>query len=483
MHRRRWVRSVALATAGALLAAGCSGGSGGDTGDQPASAGETDEASGDGGGASGEVVQIRWFVGLGAGTDEATIAAQEEVAEEFNATHDGIELKLEIVDNDQAYDVLNTQIAAGNAPDVVGPMGIRGRASFPGAWLDLQPLVDAAGYDLSDFDPALVDFYRIEDEGLVGIPFAVFPSFMFINTDLFDEAGLAYPPQEYGAPYVDADGNERPWDIDTVRELALELTVDGSGNDATSPDFDPDDIVQFGFGNQWTDIRGMATLFGPGNFVDDAGQAVIPDHWRTALEWYHAGMWEEHFIPNGLYNESDILNQGNWFESGNLAMANTHLWYATCCLGGLDANWDTAVVPSYDGTTTAKLHADTFGILQSSKHPDEAFEVLTYLLGDAADTLTRIYGGMPARQSLQDDYFAKVSDEHFAGQELNWDVVTDSLGYPDSPSHEAGMPAFLEASDRYNEFGNLLNQEPDLDVSAGLDELRDDLQRIFDAAG
>ena len=37
-------------------------------------------------------VQIRWYVGLGAGTDAPTIAAQEAVVEEFNASQDEIEL-------------------------------------------------------------------------------------------------------------------------------------------------------------------------------------------------------------------------------------------------------------------------------------------------------------------------------------------------------------------------------------------------------
>ena len=110
-------------------------------------------------------VRIRWYVGLGAGTDAPLVAAQETIVADFNESQEDIELVLEIVDNAQAYDVLSTQIAAGNAPDIVGPMGIRGRASFPGAWMDLTPLIDANNYDLSDFDPALIDFYRVEGEG------------------------------------------------------------------------------------------------------------------------------------------------------------------------------------------------------------------------------------------------------------------------------------------------------------------------------
>ena len=49
---------------------------------------------------SGEPVTVRWFVGLGTGTQPEQIAAQETVVEEFNASQDAIELQVELVDND-----------------------------------------------------------------------------------------------------------------------------------------------------------------------------------------------------------------------------------------------------------------------------------------------------------------------------------------------------------------------------------------------
>jgi multiple sugar transport system substrate-binding protein len=431
--------------------------------------------------ATGARTTVRWYVGLGAGSDEPTFDAQNEVVAAFNASQDHINLVLEIVDNDSAYDVLNTQIAAGNAPDIVGPMGIRGRASFPGAWLDLQPLVDRTNYDLSDFDPAMVDFYRLEGEGLLGLPFAIFPSFLYVNKGLFDEAGLPYPPQEYGARYTDENGVAKEWNIDSLRELAMKLTVDANGNDATDPDFDPNNIVQFGFGSQWTDARGRATMFGPGNLVDADGNATIPDHWRTAWNWYHQAMWQDWFHPNSPYGNSDLMGGGNWFESGNLAMAHVHLWY-TCCIGGLQDEWDTAVIPSYNGVATAKMHADTFAILRASRNQEAAFEVLTYLLGPAAAKLTTVYGGMPARLSLQDEYFDNLDADRFAGENINWQAVIDGMAYADNPNHEEGMPSFLEASDRYNEFWQLLGNDPELDVEAEIERLQRDLQAIFAAA-
>jgi len=140
-------------------------------------------------------VVINWYVGLGTGGNADQIEAQNKIVEEFNASHDDIELQLEIVDNALAYDTLKTKIAAGEAPDIVGPVGIRGANDFAGIWLDLQPLVDSTGYDLTQFPQSLVDFYRVEGEGLVGLPFAVYPQVFYYNRDLFDEAGLEYPPQ------------------------------------------------------------------------------------------------------------------------------------------------------------------------------------------------------------------------------------------------------------------------------------------------
>ncbi len=439
---------------------------------------ETTEETEDG------VVEVRWFVGLGAGSDEGTFEPQQAVVDGFNATHDNIELVLEIVDNDVAYDTLATQIAAGNAPDIVGPVGIRGRDTFKGAWLDLQDLIDQNNYDLSDFDPAMVEFYNIEDEGQLGIPFGIFPSFVIFNKDLFDEAGLNYPPASYGETYVWPDGTEAEWNMDTLREVAMILTVDTNGNDATMEEFDTESIVQFGWMNQWTDPRGIGTFFGAGSFLADDGEtAQIPDPWREAWKWTYDGWWSDWFIPNGPYGGADFLqSSGGPFGSGNLGMVHIHTWYAApWALDGSFA-FDFAATPAYEGTVTSKMHADTFGIPKGSDNPEAAFEVLTYLLSpEIAPQLLEIYGGMPARISLQDGYLDTYSENNFPGLDLNWQVVVDSIAYPDNPNHESWMPSFLETTDRYNEFWNYLANTPDADVDVEIELLKEDLQAIFDA--
>ena len=427
---------------------------------------------------------VRWFVGLGAGSDEPLFAAQREIVDAFNDSQDDINLILDINDSEFAIDTLATQVAAGNPPDIVGPMGIKGRAAFEGAWLDLSELIEANDYDLSDFDPALVDFYDVEGQGQLGIPFAVFPSFLAYNKDLFDEAGLAYPPSAYGEPYINADGEEQEWNTETVEELAKLLTVDANGIDASMEEFDIDNVVQWGYGVPFTDIRGVLTAdYGAGNFIDEEGNAAMPENWRAGLQDYHDAMWVDGFTPNAAYSQSDLLNgDGNFLGSGNVAMANSHLWYVACCIGDLEADWDAApVAANSDGDIVAKLHGDTFSILESSSNQEAAFEALSYLLSpEISGQLANIYGGMPARLSLQDAYFATFA-ENFEG-EKNWDVVAAGLSYPDSPNHEDYLPSYSESVARYVQFTEVLTQNADADLDAEIDSLLADLQAIYDSA-
>jgi len=147
-------------------------------------------------------------------------------------------------------------------------------------------------------------------------------------------------------------------------------------------------------------------------------------------------------MTEALRDAAEFGNE-NPFQAGRAAMGLTHLWYQ-CCASPADADgniigdpdWDIAVVPSYNGTTTAPLNADTFAIPKNSKNPDTAFAALTYLIGDASDTLLNIYGGMPARPEKQQAFL---------------DTLAKSEGFPESGAYlgpegmNRYMRTFLEA--------------------------------------
>lgn len=423
-----------------------------------------------------ERVRIVWFIGLGTGGAPEQREVQDAVVAAFNAANPDIELVINIAENTVARDTLSTLIAAGNAPDIIGPVGSDGANSFGGNWLDLQPLVDATGYDLSQWPQAAVDFYRTP-EGLIGLPLATFPSMLYYRPALFDEAGLNYPPANYGDPYVMPDGTEVEWTVDVLREISMILTVDANGFDATEPEFDPSNIVQWGFNFQWYgEGRQIPTMWGAEELWNpETGAAQLPENWREGFRWWYDGMWTDHFIPNAAQEGSDLLGAGNSFNSGNLAIAQSHLWY-TCCLEGTE--WDMAPVPSYNGQTNVRLHADTFRIFKNTRHPEQAFRVLTYLVGEASLDLLSVYGGMPAREEEQAEFFSRLDERYTQG--VNWAVVSQGLQFADNPSHEAWMPNYLKSRDRISAFTTLLSSTPGLDLQAEMDRFVADLQAIFD---
>ena len=430
-------------------------------------------------GPNGGVV-VRWFIGIGSGGKPEQVAAEQKFAADFNAAQKAVYLSVEIYDNSVAANQLQIQIAAGNPPDIIGPVGVEGLNIFRDNLLDLAPLIASHNFDMTKFDPALSDYFAIGKEGAtIGVPYATYPSFIYYNKKLFDEAKLPYPPTKVGDLY---DG--KPWDMEAVRNLGMKLTVDKNGNDATSADFDPENIVQWGFDMQWADDRAdtEATIFGSSSVVSADGKtAQITDQFKTGLKWLNDGVWKDHFIPTYPQIQSDLLGKGNQFQSGNLAMADTHSWY-TCCINPAapakpSFTWGVAVTPAYNGTTTAKLHADTFSILNGSKNPDAAFDALAALV--ASPELLTNYGAFPADPALQQSAFDAIQ-KNYPDSKIDFSVMQAMLGYVDKPSHQAWMPDYQKSRAALKAVYNKYRTTAGLDIDAELATLQTTLQGIFE---
>jgi ABC-type sugar transport system, periplasmic component len=433
-------------------------------------------------GPNGGVV-VRWFIGLGAGTQPTQIAAEAAFADAYNASQKDVYLSLEIINNTQAGSILKTELAAGNAPDIIGPVGVEGLNLFADQLLDLKSLIGSTGYKSTGVDQSLVDFFNSlgQNGATVGLPFAVYPSFIFYNQDLFDEAGLPLPPTKVGDPY-----NGKPWDLAALRDLAMKLTVDNKNKDATDSAFDPANIVQWGFDSQFMDnynARAETAFFGSGALLAADGKtAVVPDYIAAGEKWYNAGVWTDHFIPTANQVAGDLLNAGNEFASGNLAIDEGHTWF-TCCVtpptGKKAFKFGFAVNPTVNGKITSPLHADTFSVLKTTKVPDAAFKALTAMV--ASPELLTAYGAMPADSTKQAAWFTSI-DKTFPGVKLNWDVVKAMLAFPDVPNHQSFVPDYPKVRSAMQAFGNNYRTTAKLDMDAELAKLQVTLQGIFDAA-
>jgi multiple sugar transport system substrate-binding protein len=431
----------------------------------------------------GGPVEIRWYCCLGGGEAPEQKVVEDKVVADFNASHPNIHVTFEVVTYDQANGQLTTEIQSGNGPDIVGPVGIGGANAFHGQWLDLAPLIAKNNYDLSGFPSNVVDIYKL-DEGQVGIPFAVYPSALFYKKGMFEEAGLKEPPHKYGDQYEMPDGSMVDWTYDTAKQVAKLLTVDTANKDATQAGFDPKKIAQLGLELQRDDLRGMGAYFGPGTLAAADGKTVaIPDAWKAAWSYYYDALWTSHLSLTGPQFESKDINPKDYpFFNGKTAMSENFLW-STYGVGDAGDDWDLAAIPSYNGTATAAFNADTFRILKGSKHPDEAFTFLTYLLGEASSELLTAYGGFPARTADQAAGIAALQAQFT--NTVDWQVAVDGIEHADKPNFEDFMPAYNESLGLVGSGGKYLTKwgnTAGLDMDKEFEALRVELQAIWDKA-
>jgi multiple sugar transport system substrate-binding protein len=139
--------------------------------------------------------------------------------------------------------------------------------------------------------------------------------------------------------------------------------------------------------------------------------------------------------------------------------------------------WGVAVTPSYNGTTTAKVHADTFSILNTSKNPDLAFEAMAAMV-ESGDLLVN-YGAFPADPALQQAFFDTVQ-KNYPDSKIDWTVPQSMLAYVDKPNHQAWLPNYQKSRAALKALYNKYRTTEGVDVDAELNTLKTTLQGIFD---
>jgi multiple sugar transport system substrate-binding protein len=423
---------------------------------------------------------VRWFVGIGAGNDATQVAAEKAFVDAYNASQGKIYISLEIVPNASAYDVLAGELAAGTGPDIVGPVGYKGLHGLTGNILDLTSEITKNSYDRTRFPAAVMDYWK-QGGAQIGLPYLIYPGFIFYNKDIFAKASLPNLPKKVGEKW-----NGQDWTWDTLATVAAQLTVDNKGKKSTDAGFNAAAISQYGVDFQWSDARRMASCFSPGTFAGPDGNATIPDGWTAAWKWYYNAMWKTHIAPTGRVLATAQLNYGSTISTGAVAMEPSWAWaidsYSVAGKAAF-AKWDMAVMPSYKGTTTSPMDASTFLIMKTTAHPDDAFQAMTAIMADK--TLQKAYLGMPAATADQKPWFtafdAKLATA-FPDNTISWTVLQEMENYPAVPSQEADVPGYLKVVQLYTTFYNRFQTTNGLNMDNEISKLKYDIQRAFLAA-
>ena len=120
------------------------------------------------------------------------VAVFEQLEEEFNATHDDIQLKIE--SSNDAMTILKTRFTREDYPDIIGIGGDINYSYF----VDAEILMDISDYEgLSTIKSSYVDILEglefVPVEGTYGVPYAANAAGILYNRDMFKEHGWEIP--------------------------------------------------------------------------------------------------------------------------------------------------------------------------------------------------------------------------------------------------------------------------------------------------
>lgn len=421
-----------------------------------------------------KATKIIIFVGFGAGSDPDSMEALNQIASEFNASRTDLQMEFTFSTWAEHTSKFTTLLAGDLAPDLAFPIGIQGIAEFYDEWVDVAPYIKRDNYDESDFYGPSLDLLEYADK-TVGLPLGVYPSVTFFNEDLFDAVGIAYPPQKYG---------DSTWTLAKMVEIAKLMTLDDNGDNAASPNFDPANIVQWGWGGWCGPFRTVPGKFGGnplGMSADYKKAEMNTGGYLDGMQFLYDAIYTWHVQPSSVESSATFTDMDFSFESGKVAMFECFSWasyaFPNFSTGG---NWNTAAVPAGPhGNIVSPVNADTFAIPKHSKHPDQAWEVAKWLMEPAMQSrVCGILGCIPSRKSLANEWVKMMNDEYPG---VDFQIFIDSIAYMDaSPNNEAWVPNYSKVWDATeNAMSRIMSGESDSPKKV-LDDLQTEVQGYLD---
>lgn len=257
-------------------------------------------------------LHITFWNGL-TGSDGVTL---NDMLAQFAQENPDISITVESIVWNTLYQKLQTAFVAGTYPDMflLHASEIPQYASF-GVLKDLGPWYVSGGGWLPDDDiPAPTLDGLMYDGTIYGIPLDNHGRGLWINTDMFEAAGISTDPSTIPTTY-------EGW-----VDLFQKLTLDANGNNAQSPDFDPENVVQWGFTvGEWPNVNFIGNLYqNGGQFLSDDGTTVTinSEAGVTALQQLVDLVYKYHVSPPAAG-----FDTWQGFGAGTVAVLPTGTWF------------------------------------------------------------------------------------------------------------------------------------------------------------
>lgn len=370
-------------------------------------------------------------------------SAEQEVFDAFTEENPHISVEQVVATYGEYNERVLTMAAGGNLPDLIWTQPA-GFATFVdnGLLMDLSDQVN--DLDLDELQPGVIElgqvngtqYGMIRDRSTTQIGY---------NKDLFDEAGIAYP--------------ENDWTMEEFLEIAQQLTLE-EGNRTT----------QFGIENFY--LKELMTAFDTNMLDPETAEVTLDDPVTIeAIEFSQSLINEYNVQPTGAQQEG----LSNLFLSGTAAMRMTGPW--DWIQYEINGDFEFDVVPLPIGSDSGTLSPAAYlpiSISENTDYPEEAWQLLEYLTyGGGQDIQAETISAVPVVNRATEDVLslagAPGNAQSLVDQLEDGSIVPNTPYHPDVPEIENRVTSLIETLN--------LNNTP---VEQPVQDLADEIRRDFD---
>ena len=299
------------------------------------------------------------------GGNEETLA---KMVEAFEASHPDIKVDVETIGYDDYFTQMQTRVAGGTAPDCY-ELNIENFAAYANKGL----LAEISGVDVSGLNDTALNAFCVNGKQY-GLPESFSNVVLIYNKDLFDQAGVAYPTND--------------WTQDDVQAAAEAIRALG------------DDIYGIWQPITYNEFFKVVAQYGGALLNADKTQFTInsPENLKAAQT-----LVDRVLVSNVQPNAAQQGGMGDWdmFMSGRLGMIPTGIWAFTTFTEGCDFAWDIAVEP---GSTQKATHFFSNCVVMNpdTKYPEAVATWLAWLTSSTESADIRLAAGwdLPALKDL-----------------------------------------------------------------------------------
>lgn len=327
---------------------------------------------------------------------------------EFKKQHGDIGIKWENTPWTEYWTKLQTEVAGGTTPDVVGMVSMYSQQYIrQGTLLGLKSFIEREpDVKVDDFWPTIMPAYRWKDE-TYAFPYDLSTILLMYNKKLFDEAGVKYPTGDW------------TWDefLDAAKKLTKDTNGDGKPDQFgwTLPNFD------------WTIDVPLST--NKARFIQEDGQACLlgtPEAIET-IQWLADLRNVHHVVPTpGEAGDVPLFETGKAAMTwGNPEAVQTFVTRIGPPRDNPNFQWDVALFPKKQVNGNS-VQGGSFAIGKSTKNVEQAWTFVKFYT--SAPILKEMVGvpsrGIPGRASIGDTLVTDKNPEH---QKLFLDVMQYSI--------------------------------------------------------